>query len=51
MTNSSERNYAFSYSVGTSRFVFDIVAESQADAEARVAAMAGAACMGAIIKA
>lgn len=43
-----ESCYSFSYELGTARFVFDITAVSQADAEARVAAMASARCLGAI---
>jgi hypothetical protein len=51
MTQPPESSFAFSYSIGTSRFLFDVVARSQAEAQMKVAAMAGAQCEGLIVPA
>jgi len=48
MTELPDLCWSFAYSIGTARYSFDVLAESQADAEARVAAMAAAVCEGAI---
>jgi hypothetical protein len=48
MTSSPETSYAFSYSIGTTPFLFDVLAGSQEEAERKVAAMATAKCLGTI---
>lgn len=47
--HSPERNWSFAYSIGTARYSFDVMAESQTEAEGLVRAMAGAVCEGVIV--
>jgi hypothetical protein len=46
MTNAPLKNYGFTYEVDGRSFSFTVIAESEAEAVRRVAAMSGAAFVG-----